>query len=132
MGEMGKYDFDFSGRRILVVEDTLMSFKLIEAVLSRVGAGVVHADDGQKAIDICNDGIHFDAVIMDLQMPGVNGIDATREIKKLRPGLPVIIATANSFDDEEAECRDAGCDSFIIKPLQFKKLFELLQSFFDG
>ena len=131
MGEKGKYDFDFSGRRVLVVEDTMMSFKLIAAVLSRVRAEVVHAIDGQKAIDLCSGDQLFDIVIMDLQMPGINGIEATRQIKKLRPELPIVIATANYFDDDEAACRAAGCDSFIIKPLQFKKFFELMQSLME-
>jgi CheY-like chemotaxis protein len=126
-----KYDFDFSGKTVLVVEDTLMSFKLIETVLSRVQAEVVHAADGAAAIKMCNCDNAFDLVIMDLQMPGVNGIEATREIKKINPALPIIIATANSFNDDEAACREAGCDSFLIKPLKFKSLFKLMDSYFQ-
>jgi CheY-like chemotaxis protein len=64
-------------------------------------------------------------------MPEINGIEATRKIKQLRPDLPVIAATANTFDNEEAVCREAGCDSFITKPLQFVRLFELMKFHFD-
>jgi len=64
-------------------------------------------------------------------MPEVNGIEATRAIKKMRPELPIIAATANTFDDEEAKCRAAGCAAYITKPLKFNKLFELIQSLFD-
>ena len=67
MEEKGKYDYDFSGRTVLVVEDTMMSFKLMATVLSRVRADVVHATDGQKAIDLCSGDQSFDIVIMDLQ-----------------------------------------------------------------
>jgi CheY-like chemotaxis protein len=132
MERRGKYNFDFTGKSVLVVEDTLMSFKLISAVLSQVNATVTHATNGRKAIELCSGDQHFDVVVMDIQMPEVNGIEATREIKKLRPSLPVIAATANTFDDEEAACRDAGCDGFITKPLQFRKLFRVMQSLFEG
>jgi len=64
-------------------------------------------------------------------MPEVNGIEATRAIKKIRPSLPIIAATANTFDDEQIACMEAGCAAYIIKPLKFIKLFELMQSIFD-
>jgi two-component system cell cycle response regulator DivK len=131
MKGLGKYNFDFSGKSVLVVEDNLMSFKLMATVFSRVNASVTHARDGQAAIDLCAGDQHFDLVLMDLQMPEVNGIEATREIKKLRPELPVIAATANSFEDEEAACLEAGCVAYLIKPLNFRKLFEFIQELFD-
>lgn len=126
-----RFEFDFSGKSVLVVEDTLMSFKLFSAVLTQVNASVSHAVNGQKAIDMCSGDLHFDLVVMDLQMPEVNGIEATRAIKKIRPFLPIIAATANTFDDEEAACLEAGCDGYITKPLKFNKLFELMQALFD-
>jgi len=126
-----KFNFDFSGKSVLVVEDTMMSFKLFSTVLSQVNASVTHAINGQKAIDLCSGDLHFDLVVMDLQMPEVNGIEATRAIKKIRPMLPIIAATANTFDDEEAACIAAGCEGYITKPLKFNKLFELMQSLFD-
>jgi len=127
----GKYDFDFTGKVVLVVEDNMISFKLISAVLSRVKAGVVHATNGRQAIELCGSGDHFDLVLMDMQMPEMNGLEATQKIKLIRPKLPVIATTANTFDEDEATCRKAGCDEFLTKPLHFRKLFELMQSFFD-
>lgn len=127
----GKYNFDFSGKSVLVVEDTMMSFKLFSAVLAQVNASVTHACNGRKAIELCSGDLHFDLVLMDLQMPEVNGIEATRAIKKIRPSLPIIAATANTFDDEETACMEAGCEGYITKPLKFNKLFKLMQSLFD-
>jgi len=126
-----RFNFDFSGKSVLVVEDTMMSFKLFSAVLRQVNASITHASNGRTAIELCSGNQHFDVVLMDIQMPEVNGIEATRAIKKLRPGLPIIAATANTFDDEEAACMAAGCEAYITKPLKFKKLFELMQSLFD-
>lgn len=131
MKSTGRFNFDFSGKSVLVVEDTMMSFKLFSAVLSQVKADVTHASNGRKAIEMCSGDQHFDLVVMDIQMPEVNGIEATRAIKKIRPELPIIAATANTFDDEEAECMAAGCAAYITKPLKFNKLFELMQSLFD-
>ncbi|MCP4310682.1 MAG: response regulator [Bacteroidetes bacterium] len=127
-----RFNFDFTGKSVLVAEDTMISFRLFSAVLSQVNATVYHAPNGRKAIEMCSGDLHFDLVVMDLQMPEVNGLEATRAIKKMRPFLPIIAATANTFDDEEAECLAAGCAAYITKPLEFNKLFELMQSLFEG
>jgi CheY-like chemotaxis protein len=126
-----KYDFDFSEKVVLVVEDNAISYKLLAAVLKQVKANVVHASNGRMAIDICKTDKHFDLVFMDMQMPEVDGLEATRMIKKLRPWLPVVATTANTYDENAEACREAGCDAFLTKPLQFRKMFELMQSFFD-
>jgi len=131
MADPGKYDFDFSGRLLLVVEDNQISFRLISAVLSKVKMGIVHASTGRKAVEICESDQPLDLVLMDLQLPEVNGLEATRQIKRIRPELDVIATTANTFNEDEAASRAAGASAYINKPLQFKKLFELMQSFFD-
>ncbi len=126
-----KYDFDFSDKVVLVVEDNAISYKLIAAVLKQVSANVVHASNGQLAIDICSTDEHFDLIFMDLQMPEVDGLEATRKIKEMRPWLPIVATTANTYDENAEACREAGCDAFLTKPLQFRKMFELMQAFFD-
>ncbi len=110
----------------------MISFKLISAVLNKVNADYVHAFNGRKAIEMCKSGDHFDLVLMDMQMPEVGGLEATRQIKQCCPDLPVIATTANTYDEDEMACRDAGCDAFLTKPLKFERLFELMQSFFDN
>lgn len=127
-----KYDFDFSGKMILVVEDNPISFKLIAVVLGQVNMDFVHAGNGKLAIEMCESNPDLDLVLMDIQLPGINGLQATREIKKFRPDLPVIAATANTFDEDKAACIEAGCSAYITKPLQFRKLFELMQIFLDS
>ena len=127
----GKYDFDFSDKVVLVVEDNPISFKLMAAVLRQVKTNVVHASNGKKAIEICASGAHFDLVLMDMQMPEVDGLEATKRIKAERPELPIVATTANTYDETAQSCREAGCDAFLTKPLQFRKMFELMQSFFD-
>jgi CheY-like chemotaxis protein len=131
MDRGNKYDFDFSNKVVLVVEDNQISFKLMDAVLKRVKTNVVHASNGKRAIDACASEAHFDLVLMDLQMPEVDGLEATKRIKQIRPDLPVVATTANTNYENALACKDAGCDGFLTKPLQFRKLFELMQSIFD-
>ena len=131
MAGEGKYDFDFSDKVVLVVEDNQISFKLIHAVLSQVKANVVHATNGKIAIELCTSGKHFDLVLMDMQMPEVDGLEATRRIKQIWPELPIIATTANTYSETALACKEAGCDGFLTKPLQFRKMFELMQSFFE-
>jgi len=126
-----KYDYNFSGKVVLVVEDNAISFKLIDALLTQVNATVVHASNGRKAIDLCSTDQHFDLVFMDMQMPEVDGLEATRRIKEMRPSLPVVATTANIYDENAEACRAAGCDEFLTKPLQFRKMFDLMEYFFD-
>ena len=131
MVAQGKYDFDFAGKVVLVVEDNMISFKLISAVLSQVKAKIVHATNGRQAIELCGGKNYFDLVLMDMQMPEINGLEATKKIKLIRPHLPIIATTANTFDEDEMAFRNAGCDAFLTKPLQFRKLFEQMQTLFD-
>ncbi|HER09177.1 MAG TPA: response regulator [Bacteroides sp.] len=126
-----KYSYDFKGRTVLVVEDNDISFKLISALLSRVNVMLVRATNGREAIEICRENPQISLVLMDLQLPEINGLEATRRIRNICPGLPVIATTANAFDEDEQACRNAGCAGYLSKPLQFRKLFELMQSFFD-
>ena len=126
-----KYNYDFEGRTILVVEDNEISFKLISAILTRVNVHLIRATNGKEAIEICRDNPGISMVLMDLQLPEVGGLEATRVISQMCPGLPVIATTANAFEEDEVACRQAGCAGYLAKPLQFRKLYELMQSFFD-
>ena len=127
----GKYDFDFSDKLVLVVEDNEISYKLIHAVLNQVKTNIVRASNGKEAIEACIGNKDFDLVLMDMQMPEVDGLEATRRIKQIRPLLPIVATTANTYDENYLACKEAGCDGFLTKPLQFRKMFELMQSLFE-
>jgi two-component system cell cycle response regulator DivK len=131
MADGSKYDYNFSGKVVLVVEDNPISFRLMNAVLKQVKTTIVHAANGREAIELCESDKHFDLVMMDIQMPEIDGKEATRRIKAMRPDLPVFATTANSYQDDAAECLEVGCDAFLTKPLQFQQMFRLMQSFFD-
>ena len=123
---------DLSGRRILVVEDNDINAEIAEMVLSRYGIEVDRAEDGQIGLDMVKNHSlgHYDAVLMDIQMPVMNGYEATKAIRALDGDyyqtLPIIAMSANAFDEDVKECLAAGMDTHIAKPFDPDNLLKLL------
>ncbi len=122
--------YDWQNYNVLLVEDDEMSFKYMDMILSRrTGINVIHAKNGQEAIDLGNENDSLDIVLMDLQLPDVDGYRATKIIKAVKPYLPIIIQTANSWNDEKERCFSAGCDGYVTKPINLNSLFAQMDSF---
>jgi CheY-like chemotaxis protein len=108
---------------VLVVEDHLPNTALFDQFLTSRGFKVVIAHDGRKAVELCRE-VQPDIVLMDIQMPDVDGITATREIKS-DPGLrdiPVIALTALAMDGDREQCLAAGADGYLTKPVSLQEL----------
>jgi PAS domain S-box-containing protein len=118
-----KSEYKWSGKVFLIAEDDFFSYKFLEGFLRQTNAEILHADDGQKAVDICNKNDHIDVILMDVQMPEMNGMDATRNIKKFRKEIPIIAQTANAIAEERQKCFEAGFDDFVTKPINITELF---------
>lgn len=116
----------FSGQKILVVEDNFMSYKLLEAHFSRSNLEIVHATDGLQAMELFKSHPDISLILMDIQLPGMSGLEVTKDIRKINTEVPIIAATANVFEDDKAACLDAGCTDFVTKPINFPVLLELL------
>jgi two-component system, cell cycle response regulator DivK len=111
---------------ILVAEDEQINFMLIELLLEPYNCRIIPASNGKEAVDLCSNNNGIDLVIMDMKMPVLDGFDATRMIKKLRPELPVIAVSAYAFYDDEEKALDAGCDDFLSKPFEKGELLRTL------
>jgi CheY-like chemotaxis protein/HPt (histidine-containing phosphotransfer) domain-containing protein len=109
-----------SGLTCLIAEDHPVNQKLLRIFVENFGASVITADDGQQAIDAVKNTEHIDIVFMDIQMPVVNGIEATRTIRKYGYRGIIIACTANADKDDNNEYLKAGMDDVLIKP--FKKI----------
>ncbi len=131
MAAGGTYDFDFNGRKILLVEDNPVAFKVTSSMLNRMGVELDHAWTGEEAVEFCRNQL-YDLVLMDMQLPGIDGMEAARRIRQNRPDQRVIAATASDYlEDREAFLR-AGCEACFIKPLKFRDLFEFMQQLFNS
>ncbi len=117
----------FEGQKILVVEDNFMSFKLIEAYFRRSNLVLIHAKDGLEALSVFKGDPYIELILMDVQLPGMNGLDVTKAIREFNKDIIVIAATANVFEDDKIACIEAGCNHYITKPINFPKLFDLLE-----
>lgn len=118
---------DWTGKSILVVEDTETSVMYYKAALKRTNAKLLYASNGQEAIEAVNKGEEINLILMDINMPIMNGIEATKEIKKLSPKIPIIIQTAYILNDERIRSFEAGCDGFMAKPIKIHQLFTTIE-----
>jgi len=117
--------------RVLVVDDHVVNQAVVSAVLRKWGHAVATALDGQEAVDKAA-AESFNLVLMDLQMPGMDGLQATRlirarELSQALPRLPIVAMTARAMTEDRDQCREAGMDGFLSKPLNQPELFELLE-----
>lgn len=94
----------------------------MQKALEPTKAIILHAKTGNEAINICTSNNDIDLVLMDLHLPGISGLEATREIKKNRNDITVIAQTAFVFSGERQKCLDAGCDDYIAKPIRREEL----------
>lgn len=102
---------------ILVAEDDDYNYKFVETVLSRADFKVIRAENGVEAVNICYNNPDVSLVLMDLKMPVMGGIEATRQIKNFLPNLPVIALTAFVSNEDEQEAFLCGCEEYIKKPV---------------
>jgi CheY-like chemotaxis protein len=104
------------GLRVLLAEDNAVNALLASALLTRRGCSVVRAGSGDEAVAALADG-GFDLVLMDMRMPGMSGLEATRAIRAAGTRTPVVALTANAFEDDRRACLEAGMNDFLAKPL---------------
>ena len=114
---------------ILVAEDDDTNFEYLDEILKKSGYGVIRASTGEEAVKIATTVSGIALVLMDIKMPVMDGYTATREIKKLKPDLPVIAQTAYAMTKDSMKAREAGCDSYIAKPILRKDLLDLLSKY---
>lgn len=126
--------FDLRGKKLLIAEDNEINMEIATEILSMNGVQVVQAWDGQQAVEIfsASQPHEFDAILMDMQMPNMNGCQAAQAIRALERAdaatIPIIAVTANAFPEDIAKTQAAGMNAHIVKPIDFTVLCQLLQS----
>ncbi|MCB9023559.1 MAG: PAS domain S-box protein [Lentimicrobiaceae bacterium] len=115
-----------SGVTILIAEDEIFNFRLLEAMLSPFEFQILHAVDGTEAVQMCRENDAIALVLMDLKMPGISGFEATRQIRRIKPGLTIIAQSALTLQGDKESALTAGCNDYIAKPINQDVLISLL------
>jgi two-component system sensor histidine kinase/response regulator len=114
--------------RVLVAEDVRTNQILMKSLLGKLGLEVTIAEDGQEAVEKTSSGV-FDVILMDIEMPKIDGYQATRVLRKRGISIPVIALTGHTKEEDEAKCLDAGCNDYLSKPIDRLCLIEKLSKY---
>lgn len=128
--EVAEKLFLFSGLTILIAEDEEYNYEYLHILLSRKVKEILWAKNGSEVLSLLENK-HADLILMDLKMPVMNGIDATRQLKKNNPQLPVIALTAYTQPEDERNAMQAGCSAFVCKPIRQQELFDTIRRVMD-
>ncbi len=127
-------DISFEGKSILLVEDNELNREIAVTILEEVGFVMDSAEDGSIAVQMMEEAEpdKYDLILMDIQMPVMNGYEATKAIRKLedpkKANIPIIAMTANVFDDDKRQAQEAGMNGHLGKPIDLDEVFETLAS----
>jgi two-component system cell cycle response regulator DivK len=127
---VAKSTFAWQDKVILIVEDDKSSLMLLQAILSKTGAKLIVAEDGESAVNIFHTNSKIDMVLMDIRLSGFDGLEATRRIRKINPDIPVIAQTACAILGDMEKCLAAGCNAYITKPIEANKLMQTMDYYF--
>jgi len=114
---------------VLIVEDEIYNFLYLHAVLEKLVKNIDNAFDGKEALELVENQ-KYDLILMDLKMPVMDGHEATREIKKLFPEIPIIAQTAYSHTEERRLAFESGCDGYLTKPISKEALISAINAVF--
>ncbi|MCT4616064.1 MAG: cache domain-containing protein [Marinifilaceae bacterium] len=121
--------YNWKGKKILIAEDEKNNFAFFQSILEKTNAEVLWAKNGLEAIEICQS-LEIDVVLMDIQMPLMNGYEATKAIKGYKQNIPIIGQTAFVHTEHRKKVMEAGCDDFITKPVESYELLESIKKMF--
>lgn len=127
---------DYSGKKVLLVEDNELNREIATEILKSLGMKVDYAADGMEAVEIMSSeaGNQYDMIFMDIQMPKMDGYTATREIRTLndskKANIPIIAMTANAFDEDRKKAIKAGMNGHIAKPIDVNVILQNLDRIF--
>jgi CheY-like chemotaxis protein len=123
-------EYDWSEYTVMIAEDEETNFVYLETALQKTNINVIRAKNGREAVDLVRVTPQLNLILMDIKMPEMNGLEATRSIKSFRKDIIIIAQTAFAMDEDRRNCSAVGCDDFLPKPIRYKVLLETLAKYF--
>jgi CheY-like chemotaxis protein len=120
-------DINWKDKTILIVDDTRLNFVLLKTILRKTEANITWLENGQEVIDYIKKSQDVDLILMDIRMPVIDGIEASRIIKEIAPHIPIIIQTASVMGEAYEDIKNSGCDDTIFKPIDSTKLIDIIK-----
>ncbi len=121
--------YNWETKTIVIVEDIDFNFLLMKKQLRNTNATIIWLKNGQESIDYVKDNKDVSIILMDVRMPIVDGIDATKAIKLLKPEIPIIMQTACVIGSDYTEVKNSGCDDYIFKPIIESDLLDIINKY---
>lgn len=122
-------NIDWHDKTILIVEDIPSNYQLLAAYLSRTGANIIHTLNGMPVLEILRERKDIDLILMDLQLPDINGIEITKMIRKEDETIPIIAQTAHALAIDRERCIQAGCNDYIAKPIRKHDFLNIVKQY---
>ncbi len=121
----------FKGKKIMIVEDNLINRKMLDAILKGTGIDVVFAENGKIALQYLSKGMKFDLVLMDIEMPELDGLSATKKIRKSKhfASLPIVALTSSTKKEDIVKILKSGMNGYIFKPVALGRLYNAFRLF---
>lgn len=119
----------FTGK-VLLAEDNLVNRKLILACMKKIGVPVTCAGNGQEVLEMVGKD-DFDLILMDLQMPKMGGVAATRVLREQGQNMPIVALTANAQEEDKVTCLNNGFDQYFVKPIELESFYQMLGKYLD-
>jgi len=124
-------ELNWEDKTILIVDDTRLNYVLLRTHLRKTNANVIWLGNGQEVIDYVQKSQDVDLILMDIRMPIIDGVEASKIIKKMAPQIPIIIQTASVMGEAYDDIPNSGCDDTIFKPISGAELIDKIQKQFE-
>lgn len=121
---------DLKGKTILIVEDEEINFILLKEYLKNTKADIIWAENGENSIEICEKNPQISLVLMDIRLPGIDGLETARRIKTIKPEMKIIAQTAFAFSNDREKITNSYCDDYLPKPIVFNDLINAITNQF--
>ncbi|MDA3818985.1 MAG: response regulator [Candidatus Delongbacteria bacterium] len=119
---------DWSKYKVLIVEDDVVNYQLLKVFLKNTGIKIIHASAGTEVMEIFEN-IVPDIVLMDVQLPHVNGMQLTEMMKSQHPEIKIIVQTASILESQMKEMMETGCENYLLKPINREDLIKVMDKY---